>query len=139
MSVARIGERVRRQERASLEMSVRHNSDSAAYRPRQSRADFAIDLHERSPDPISNHMGPRKCDDRRTNRVSIKWIAGRRSRLWSRRAETTPERSIEDIDDPTPRPRLVSDRTAPWEWESFPRFAQRPRYRQRGQRLGGRN
>ena len=24
---------------------------------------------------------------------------------------------------------------APWEWESFPRFAQRPRYRQRGQRL----
>jgi hypothetical protein len=43
MSVARIGERVRRQERASLEMSVRHNSDSAAYRPRQSRADFAID------------------------------------------------------------------------------------------------
>ena len=32
-----------RQERASLEMSVRHNSDSAAYRPRQSRADFAID------------------------------------------------------------------------------------------------
>ena len=43
------------------------------------------------------------------------------------------------MDDPTPRPRLVSDCTAPWEWESFPRFAQRPRYRQRGPRLGGRN
>jgi hypothetical protein len=28
--------------------------------------------------------------------------------------------------------RLVSDRTAPWEWESFQRFAVRPRYRQRG-------
>jgi hypothetical protein len=37
-------ERVRRQERASLEMSVRHNSDSAAYRPRQSRADSAVGL-----------------------------------------------------------------------------------------------
>ena len=42
MSVARIRERDPQQERASLEMSVRHNSDSAAYRPRQSRADFAI-------------------------------------------------------------------------------------------------
>ena len=39
MSVARIRERVPRQERAALEMSVRHNSDSAAYRPRQSVAD----------------------------------------------------------------------------------------------------
>ena len=28
--------------------------------------------------------------------------------------------------------RLVSDRTASWEWESFPRLALRPRYRQRG-------
>ena len=27
--------------------------------------------------------------------------------------------------------RLVSDRVASWEWESFPRYAQRPRYRQR--------
>ena len=26
--------------------------------------------------------------------------------------------------------RLVSDRTASWEWESFPRLAVRPRYRQ---------
>ena len=28
--------------------------------------------------------------------------------------------------------RLVSDRVASWEWESFPRLAVRPRYRQRG-------
>ena len=27
--------------------------------------------------------------------------------------------------------RLVSDRVASWEWESFPRLAVRPRYRQR--------
>ena len=27
--------------------------------------------------------------------------------------------------------RLVSDRPKPWEWESFPRRAQCPRYRQR--------
>ena len=32
-------------------------------------------------------------------------------------------------DDPPPL-RLVSDRTALWEWESFPRLAVRPRYRQ---------
>jgi len=42
MSVVRIWEHVLRQERAALEMSARHNSDSAAYRPRQSLADFAI-------------------------------------------------------------------------------------------------
>ena len=30
-----------------------------------------------------------------------------------------------------PRLRLVSDRTASWEWESIPRFEPRPRYRQR--------
>lgn len=59
-----------------------------------------IVCHVRSPDPNSNHMGPRKCDHRRTNRVSIKWIAGRRSRLWSRRAEAAPGGSIKDIDDP---------------------------------------
>ena len=35
-------------------------------------------------------------------------------------------------DDRTPLLRLVSDRTAPWEWESFPRPAVRPRCRQRG-------
>ncbi len=34
-------------------------------------------------------------------------------------------------DDP-PRLRLVSDRMKSWEWESFPRLAVRPRYRQRG-------
>jgi hypothetical protein len=28
--------------------------------------------------------------------------------------------------------RLVSDRVASWEWESFPRRAESPRYRQRG-------
>jgi hypothetical protein len=54
-----------------------------------------IVCHVRSPDPNSNHMG-----HRRTNRVSIKWIAGRRSRLWSRRAEAAPGGSIKDIDDP---------------------------------------
>ncbi len=42
MSVARIRERAPRQERAWLEMSVRHNSDSAAYRSRQSFADSAV-------------------------------------------------------------------------------------------------
>jgi hypothetical protein len=31
-----------------------------------------------------------------------------------------------------PSLRLVSDRVASWEWESCPRLAQRPRYRQRG-------
>ena len=60
MSVARIGERVRRQERASLEMSVRHNSDSAAYRPRQSRADFAIDLPREVPRPDFESYGTKK-------------------------------------------------------------------------------
>jgi hypothetical protein len=31
-----------------------------------------------------------------------------------------------------PTIRLVSERVASWEWESFPRLALRPRYRQRG-------
>ena len=30
----------------------------------------------------------------------------------------------------TSGPRLVSDRVASWEWESYPRFTPRPRYRQ---------
>jgi hypothetical protein len=34
--------------------------------------------------------------------------------------------------DDQPRLRLVSDRVAAWEWESFPRGTMRPRYRQRG-------
>ncbi len=64
MSVARIRERAPRQERAWLEMSVRHNSDSAAYRSRQS---FAVQ-HERSPDPIRMQIELRKYVERRTDR-----------------------------------------------------------------------
>ena len=44
MSAARIREHVQRQERASLEMSAPDNSDSAAYRPRQSLAASAVGL-----------------------------------------------------------------------------------------------
>jgi hypothetical protein len=44
MSVARILERIPRQERAALEMLASRNSDSAAYRSRQSLAASAADL-----------------------------------------------------------------------------------------------
>ena len=39
--------------------------------------------------------------------------------------------------DEPPPVRLGSDRTASWEWESIPRDMPRPKYRQRGRRLGG--
>jgi hypothetical protein len=51
MSVARIRERVPQQERGALEMSVRYNSDSAAYRPRQSLAGSAVGSTSEVPRP----------------------------------------------------------------------------------------
>jgi hypothetical protein len=44
MSVARIRERIPRQERAALEMLACRNSDSVAYRPRRSLVASAADL-----------------------------------------------------------------------------------------------
>ena len=45
----------------------------------------------------------------------------------SSRLNFAPSPRTTMADDPPPL-RLVSDRTALWEWESFPRLAVRPRY-----------